>query len=157
MDCSICFNNVETPVLTPCGHSFCSKCFFRWIQEKRNCPNCRTPFVPETVEIIELRNLSVRWETYIDELRNRSVILEQTNLRLNKKMVEKQSYLNNLKIEIKTERGKIASEKQCIELQKKQMNLERIDWDIMKRKRHIYMKEWREMRSVSRIGQIWSK
>ena len=38
--CSICFENRINLVLTPCGHTFCSKCFD--ITKQFECYNCRT-------------------------------------------------------------------------------------------------------------------
>lgn len=36
--CSICFDNRINIILTPCGHTFCDKCF----NENRECFTCRT-------------------------------------------------------------------------------------------------------------------
>ncbi|KAK7404212.1 hypothetical protein VNO78_04902 [Psophocarpus tetragonolobus] len=42
LNCSICIQLPERPVTTPCGHSFCLKCFEKWIRQgKRNCAKCR--------------------------------------------------------------------------------------------------------------------
>ncbi|KAL9295995.1 hypothetical protein ACSQ67_021891 [Phaseolus vulgaris] len=42
IQCSICLNLPERPVTTPCGHSFCLKCFERWVRQgKMNCAQCR--------------------------------------------------------------------------------------------------------------------
>ena len=42
--CNICFDNIKPNMLvnTPCGHSFCSECFFEWMKENYTCPCCRT-------------------------------------------------------------------------------------------------------------------
>ncbi|KAK7263797.1 hypothetical protein RJT34_31394 [Clitoria ternatea] len=46
--CSICIQLPERPVTTPCGHSFCLKCFQKWIgQGKRNCAKCRQSIPPK--------------------------------------------------------------------------------------------------------------
>ncbi|KAL2329405.1 hypothetical protein Fmac_022832 [Flemingia macrophylla] len=42
LNCSICIQLPERPVTTPCGHSFCLKCFEKWVRQgKRNCAKCR--------------------------------------------------------------------------------------------------------------------
>ncbi|KAK7312053.1 hypothetical protein VNO77_35592 [Canavalia gladiata] len=42
LNCSICIHLPERPVTTPCGHSFCLKCFEKWIRQgKRSCAKCR--------------------------------------------------------------------------------------------------------------------
>ncbi|XP_057420488.1 E3 ubiquitin-protein ligase ORTHRUS 2-like [Lotus japonicus] len=42
LNCSICIQLPERPVTTPCGHSFCLKCFEKWIRQgKRTCAKCR--------------------------------------------------------------------------------------------------------------------
>ena len=44
--CGVCFTPVESPVVTPCHHTFCDHCVNRWINEKKSdreipCPLCR--------------------------------------------------------------------------------------------------------------------
>lgn len=47
LNCSICIQLPERPVTTPCGHSFCLKCFEKWVRQgKRNCAKCRQ-MIPE--------------------------------------------------------------------------------------------------------------
>ncbi|XP_020237674.1 E3 ubiquitin-protein ligase ORTHRUS 2 [Cajanus cajan] len=42
LNCSICIQLPERPVTTPCGHSFCLKCFEKWVRQgKRSCAKCR--------------------------------------------------------------------------------------------------------------------
>ncbi|KAH1219634.1 hypothetical protein AAZX31_12G001200 [Glycine max] len=42
LNCSICIQLPERPVTSPCGHSFCLKCFEKWVRQgKRNCAKCR--------------------------------------------------------------------------------------------------------------------
>ena len=42
-DCSICFGEIENPVLLPCCQNiFCGNCIIRWMEDKRNCPMCRS-------------------------------------------------------------------------------------------------------------------
>ncbi|KAJ4890635.1 E3 ubiquitin-protein ligase ORTHRUS 2 [Raphanus sativus] len=48
LKCSFCIQLLERPVTAPCGHSFCLKCFMKWIgQRKRNCIKCRATFPDE--------------------------------------------------------------------------------------------------------------
>ncbi|XP_026440274.1 E3 ubiquitin-protein ligase ORTHRUS 2-like isoform X2 [Papaver somniferum] len=40
--CLVCRELPERPVTTPCGHNFCLKCFEKWAQGNKICPNrCR--------------------------------------------------------------------------------------------------------------------
>lgn len=41
--CSICRQKYESPVILSCGHSFCSLCIRRNIDEDSHCPECRAP------------------------------------------------------------------------------------------------------------------
>lgn len=45
--CQICKEFLTAPLLTPCGHSFCSLCVRRCIRSEAICPVCRSP-VKET-------------------------------------------------------------------------------------------------------------
>ncbi|XP_052126890.1 RING finger protein 225-like [Frankliniella occidentalis] len=53
MDCDICFEQyntgANTPKLTPCGHTVCLVCLQR--SDKRECPLCRTAYVPHPVHL----------------------------------------------------------------------------------------------------------
>ncbi|KAF5205145.1 E3 ubiquitin-protein ligase orthrus [Thalictrum thalictroides] len=41
-NCSFCMKLPERPVTTPCRHTFCLKCFEKWISKgKRSCAKCR--------------------------------------------------------------------------------------------------------------------
>ncbi|CAN6218266.1 unnamed protein product [Urochloa humidicola] len=39
--CPICWNKMEEPSTTPCGHIFCSKCIKQAIKVQKKCPTCR--------------------------------------------------------------------------------------------------------------------
>ena len=47
--CSICYDDMEAPIILPCSHVFCGVCIMKWIETKersghtRSCPRCRTP------------------------------------------------------------------------------------------------------------------
>mgnify|MGYP001374119003 CR=1 FL=1 len=46
--CNICQEDISNNrIKTPCNHDFCGDCFFKWMQEKPNCPLCRKEFVNE--------------------------------------------------------------------------------------------------------------
>ena len=48
--CNICHDDISDGIIkTPCNHEFCNKCFFKWMQEKPNCPLCRKEFVNENI------------------------------------------------------------------------------------------------------------
>jgi len=48
--CNICHEDTSNNrVKTPCNHEFCGDCFFKWMQEKPNCPLCRKEFVNENI------------------------------------------------------------------------------------------------------------
>ena len=38
--CHICKDFIKVPVLTPCGHTFCSLCIRGYIDVKARCPLC---------------------------------------------------------------------------------------------------------------------
>ncbi len=60
-ECSICLENINInkKVTTDCNHTFCNKCFFKWIRINSNCPTCRKEFVspPKAVEIEEQQHI----------------------------------------------------------------------------------------------------
>lgn len=39
--CSICHENKNDIIQTPCNHNFCKNCICEWLQIKSTCPNCR--------------------------------------------------------------------------------------------------------------------
>ena len=40
-NCIICFDKLENPALTPCGHLFCHECLQMCIHSKPQCPVCK--------------------------------------------------------------------------------------------------------------------
>jgi hypothetical protein len=47
--CLFCTEIAVDPVVTPCGHTFCAQCMFRWTaqylpRERRHCPKCRDEY-----------------------------------------------------------------------------------------------------------------
>ena len=44
-ECNICLDTAKEPVVTPCGHLYCWKCIYEWIQQPRDtmvCPVCKS-------------------------------------------------------------------------------------------------------------------
>ena len=50
-DCSICLDDLKTPVITPCGHVFCRACIETVIQTLKppTCPLCRAGINKKTL------------------------------------------------------------------------------------------------------------
>jgi hypothetical protein len=48
--CSVCYEplTIKSIVNTKCNHTFCKKCFFRWIEVNATCPHCRDPIDSNT-------------------------------------------------------------------------------------------------------------
>lgn len=42
-ECPVCFEDAE--VCTPCSHTYCRECLYRWCDKKGTCPMCRSQFV----------------------------------------------------------------------------------------------------------------
>jgi len=42
--CQICKDQLKSPMLLPCGHTYCSLCINRWLGDRRYCPTCRVEF-----------------------------------------------------------------------------------------------------------------
>lgn len=59
--CKICNLVVRAPLVLPCAHMFCSKCFDNWVQQKRpnvKCPTCEQAVRPQEVVHFEGRSSS---------------------------------------------------------------------------------------------------
>ena len=44
-ECNICLDSAMEPVVTPCGHLYCWKCIYEWLQQPREtlvCPVCKS-------------------------------------------------------------------------------------------------------------------
>jgi len=50
-ECSICLDNIQNPVETPCNHFFCFNCLKQWQNVEDNTPRC--PLCRETIERIQ--------------------------------------------------------------------------------------------------------
>jgi len=50
LECVICHDVLDHPVMTPCGHWFCCECITTWLESdagRRGCPYCRGTFKKE--------------------------------------------------------------------------------------------------------------
>lgn len=56
--CHICKDFLKTPVLTPCGHTFCSLCIREYLTKEPKCPLC----------LNELRESSLRSDFLVNEI-----------------------------------------------------------------------------------------
>lgn len=59
-NCSICFDTLEDPVLTKCGHLFCSDCLEMCMEAKKTCPMCKTNL--KGTEIIKINSTNIKKE-----------------------------------------------------------------------------------------------
>lgn len=42
-DCTICYNNINNPILIPCCQNlFCGTCIMKWLETNKSCPMCRS-------------------------------------------------------------------------------------------------------------------
>ncbi|PWN36728.1 LON-domain-containing protein [Meira miltonrushii] len=46
MECQLCYMLLYQPLTTPCGHTFCRRCFSRSLDHSTSCPLCRTDMPP---------------------------------------------------------------------------------------------------------------
>lgn len=54
LECTICFEAPDNPVVTFCGHLFCYACLSNWLRiqnKRRQCPVCKNP-VSKVVRIL---------------------------------------------------------------------------------------------------------
>lgn len=42
-ECTICYDELNEPCMTACGHYFCWKCLSDWLKNSSACPACRRP------------------------------------------------------------------------------------------------------------------
>ena len=72
--CGICYTDLtlDNNVTTDCGHHFCNKCFFRWIEVNATCPSCRAPIDSKTNLTEQQLNLEYTevYTEYTRQLRN---------------------------------------------------------------------------------------
>lgn len=46
MECQLCYMLLYQPLTTPCGHTFCRRCFSRSLDHSTSCPLCRADMPP---------------------------------------------------------------------------------------------------------------
>jgi SNF2 family DNA or RNA helicase len=52
-NCSICFDELKNPCLTPCGHIFCKSCLDMCLQVKKSCPMCKSDLAGKEIYMVE--------------------------------------------------------------------------------------------------------
>ena len=52
-NCSICFDELSNPSLTPCGHIFCKECLDLCLQVKKQCPMCKSDLAGKEIYLVE--------------------------------------------------------------------------------------------------------
>jgi hypothetical protein len=60
LNCMICFQTLNEPITTNCGHSYCRKCAYDWYFKYKNftCPTCRCTLDTKFPSVnITLKNL----------------------------------------------------------------------------------------------------
>ena len=75
--CSICFDTLEDPTLTPCGHLFCNECLHMCLKAKPNCPMCKADLKGKEL-------LSVNSKTVKDTSKKQSPLIEKYGSKLGK-------------------------------------------------------------------------
>ena len=71
-NCIICYDNMEHPILTPCGHMFCNNCIQTCIKLKPECPMCKHCITPD--KLIDVKKKASKEETELPLLTNPLVI-----------------------------------------------------------------------------------
>jgi|UniRef100_A0A6C0IT07 SNF2 family DNA or RNA helicase len=52
-NCSICFDQLNNPSLTSCGHLFCKDCLDMCLQFKKSCPMCKTDLTGKEIYLVD--------------------------------------------------------------------------------------------------------
>lgn len=55
-NCSICLDKINNPVVTPCGHMFCSDCLKQCLNFQKKCPECRNSLKDKEIYSISAKN-----------------------------------------------------------------------------------------------------
>ena len=58
-ECNICLDTANNPVVTKCGHLYCWRCIYEWIQQPRDtlvCPSCRSGITQDSLTPIFTRD-----------------------------------------------------------------------------------------------------
>lgn len=75
--CSICFDTLEDPTLTPCGHLFCNECLHMCLKAKPSCPMCKADLKGKEL-------LSVNSKTVKQEVKKKNPLIEKYGSKLGK-------------------------------------------------------------------------
>lgn len=62
-NCSICFDTMTNPSLTPCGHMFCKECLEMCLQIKKLCPMCKADLKGKEIYMVESKKKKVEEES----------------------------------------------------------------------------------------------
>lgn len=54
-ECPICYENLNSPVISECEHIFCGKCLLGWLKNNTSCPLCRS-----RIDLTKLNSISVK-------------------------------------------------------------------------------------------------
>ena len=52
-NCSICFDTLSNPSLTPCGHVFCKECLELCLKAKKECPMCKADLAGKEIYLVD--------------------------------------------------------------------------------------------------------
>ena len=51
--CPLCLEECRNTSTTPCGHLFCWQCVAEWVNDRFECPVCRSPVDPQTLVALQ--------------------------------------------------------------------------------------------------------
>ena len=108
--CSVCYEilTIKNIVNTKCNHTYCKKCFYRWIEVNATCPQCRDPIDSHTTLTDEqiTRECSEIYTNFRTNLkdwsrnmkRNKRLITENCRLQVQNIQIqqESQNYMNRI-------------------------------------------------------------
>jgi SNF2 family DNA or RNA helicase len=61
-NCSICFEQLNNPSLTSCGHLFCKDCLDMCLQFKKSCPMCKTDLTGKEIYLVDSKKEEIKEE-----------------------------------------------------------------------------------------------
>ena len=61
-NCSICFDTLSNPSLTPCGHVFCKECLELCLQAKKECPMCKSDLTGKEIYLVDSKKDEIEVE-----------------------------------------------------------------------------------------------
>ena len=140
-ECNICnkiiYNSggddVPRMVMTPCNHTFCTDCFFKWIHENPTCAICRGLFVKSHEEVMteKLTALKEEYRLYVEYKNEVIKKISEEKMKFNgvcdeykTKIMELERDLLELREEHDTERALMESERENIKSEQSRAKLE---------------------------------